>query len=207
MTQHQTALLPRWTDIPTTVETNAPDTYARESGLRRRVGYRASRSIDRASTWMFTDGSGSGWHGLVVLRPGLPPRLVARHVDMPMKNVGAEMNALLLALDVCAAGEHVTVVSDYLWNIYYVLGWYDAKATALADQVRAARQTMSARRPAHLRYIHTRGHRVDGTDFGFWNDVADRLCDARVPLDAEVDERPLREHLAAALPLRTFLAP
>lgn len=124
-----------------------------------------------------------------------------------MKNVAAEMNGLLLALDSCDPGERVTVVSDYLWSIYYVLGWYDSHAPTLIDQVQKARATLAARAPARLRYIHTRGHRQDGTDFGFWNHVADRLCDARIPFDAEVSESDLRRHLGAALPLRSFLQP
>lgn len=193
-----------WRGIPTSVETNAPDTFARES-KRRPVGYRASRAIDADTTWMFTDGSGSGWHGLVVLRPDCAPRLLAREILMPMRNVAAEMNGLLLALEHCEPNERVTVVSDYLWNIHYVLGWFDVKAPALVTQVRQARATIEAKTPAYFRYIHTRGHRRDGTDFGFWNEVADHLCAARVPFDGTVPEAVLRSHISSGLPLQSLL--
>lgn len=203
-----TSSSPRWRDIPTTVETTAPDTHAREAGrLRRKVGFRSSRAIDidGDETWMFTDGSGTGWHGAVVLRPGSAPRLIARERVMPMKNVAAEMNGLLLALDAARPGESITVVSDYLWDIYYVLGWYDVKVPALVELTREARAKLEARRPSRLRYIHTRGHRNDGSDFGLWNTVADRLCAAKVAVDREFPEATIRSHLAKGLPLATLL--
>ncbi|MDP3208143.1 MAG: hypothetical protein Q8M65_03250, partial [Rhodoglobus sp.] len=193
----------RWRDVPTLVETNAPDTYAREV-KRRPVGYHPSRAVDRTSSWMFTDGSGSGWYGLVVLRPGRSPRLIAREEPLTT-SVAAEVNGLLLALDTCETTERVTVVSDYLWSIYYVLGWYDSHAPTLIEQVRRARSILAAKGPAELRYVHTRGHRQDGTDIGFWNHVADRLCDARMRFDGEVSEDALRRHLGARQPLRDLL--
>ena len=88
---------------------------------------------------MFTDGSGSGWHGLVVLRHGQDPRLVARAVHMEMRNVGAEMNALLMGLEAILPGERVAIVADFLWSIYYVLGWWKVEHPALVKQVAAAR--------------------------------------------------------------------
>ncbi|MFO0606048.1 MAG: RNase H family protein [Polyangiales bacterium] len=179
-------------------------THARES-QKRPVAYRSSRAIDASATWMFTDGSGSGWHGLVVLRPGRPPRLVARETRMAMRNVGAEMNGLLLALEAVDAREPVTVVSDYLWSIYYVLDWRVARHPALVEQVREARAALSAKAPARLGFVHVRGHRRDGTDFGFWNDIADKLCGARVAFDGELPESVLREHVASGRGLGELL--
>jgi hypothetical protein len=169
------------------VETTAQETYDREAGLKKRpVLFKPDREIDSDETWMFTDGSGTGWHGLVVLRPGQDPRLVAREVLMPMKNVGAEMNGLLMALEAIAPGERVAIVADFLWSIYYVLGWYKVKHPALQDQVAAARALLDARSPGSLRYIHVRGHARDGTAFWRWNHVADRLCALRRPVDCPV---------------------
>lgn len=194
----------RWQGVSTVVESNAPDTHARESKTFP-VGYRASRSIDRDHTWMFTDGSGSGWHAAAVIRPGRAVRLIARQTKMAMSNVGAEMNGLLLALNAIEPGESVTVVSDYLWDIHYVLGWRNVLHPALVEQVDRARELLVARRPGFFRYIHTRGHRRDGTEFGFWNDVADKLCGAQVAHDGEHSEERLRAHLGAQRPLADLL--
>jgi hypothetical protein len=132
---------------------------------------------------MFTDGSGTGWHGLVVLRRDQPPRLVARGIRMAMKNVGAEMNALLMALEAIVPGERVAIVADFLWSVYYVLGWWNVNHPALIEQVVAARALLETRRPASLRFIHVKGHRNDGSGFGRWNKIADQLCSLRRPVD------------------------
>jgi hypothetical protein len=143
-----------WNDVPMVVETNAPDTHARES-LKHPVGHRTSRAIERDHTWIFTDGSGSGWHAAVVLRPDRPLRLVARSLPREMSNVGAEMNRLLLGLSALDPGERVTVVSDYLWDAYYILGWWNASKPALIRLVDQARALLTSRRPGFIRYIHT----------------------------------------------------
>ncbi len=193
-----------WNDVPMVVETNAPDTHARES-LKHPLGRRTSRAIERDHTWIFTDGSGSGWHAAVVLRPDRPLRLVARSLPREMSNVGAEMNRLLLGLSALDPGERVTVVSDYLWDAYYILGWWNASKPALIRLVDQARALLTSRRPESLRYIHIRGHRPDGTDFGTWNDVADKLCSARVAFDGEQSEAHVRAHLKAQRPVSQLL--
>lgn len=188
------------------VETTSQETYDRESGPRKRpVIFKPDREIDSDETWMFADGSSTGWHGLVVLRPGQDPRLVAREMQMPMKNVGAEMNAFLMALEAMLPGERVALVADFLWNIYYVLGWYQAKQPALQEQVAAARALLDARRPASLRYIHMRGHERDGTAFARWNHVADRLCALRRPVDRAVPMSAFGEPGAPLRPLAKIL--
>ena len=169
------------------VETTVQQTYDREAGLRKHpVVFKPDREIDSDETWMFTDGSGNGWHGLVVLRQAQPPRLVARGIRMAMKNVGAEMNALLMALEAIVPGERVAVVADFLWSIYYVLGWWNVNHPALIEQVAAARALLDARRPASLRFIHVKGHKNDGSAFGRWNKVADQLCSLSRPIDCTV---------------------
>lgn len=190
------AMRVEWGEVAVVVESNAPDTHARES-MKFPVGFRASRSIERDHTWIFTDGSGSGWHAAVVLRPGAPVRLIARSLPREMANVGAEMNGLIVALEAMEPGERVTVVSDYLWDAHYLLGWRNLHNPALIRLVDQARALLSARRPEYFRYIHTRGHRHDGTDFGFWNNVADKLCGAKIPHDAEHDEQALRAHMGS----------
>lgn len=169
------------------VETTVQTTYEREAGIRKRqMIFKPDREIDSDETWMFTDGSDSGWHGLVLLRQDQPPRLRAREDRMAMKNVGAEMNALLMALEAIVPGERVAIVADFLWSIYYVLGWWNVNHPTLIKQVAAARALLDARRPASLRFIHVKGHKNDGSAFGRWNKVADQLCSLRRPVDCAV---------------------
>ena len=187
------------------VETTAQDTFARESA-KRPVTFKPDRELDSDETWMFPDGSSTGWHALVILRPGEDPRLIAREIHMPSKNVGAEMNAFLMALEAIVPGERVAVVADFLWSIYYVLGWRNVNDPGLKDQVAAARALLETRRPASLRYIHIRGHERDGSAFGRWNHVADRLCALRTPMDRAVPMAAFGEPGARERPLAKILA-
>jgi RNase H len=169
------------------VETTVRATYEREAGVRKRaVGFKPDREIDSADTWMFTDGSSKGWHALVVLRLGHDPRLVARAVRSETRNVGAEVAGLVSAFEATLPGERVTIVSDFLWSIYYVLGWYQVESPLLREQVAVARALVAERRPASVRFIHVKGHVRDDSALGRWNDVADRLCALGVAVDRTV---------------------
>jgi hypothetical protein len=169
------------------VETTVRATYEREAGVRNRaVGFKPDREIDSADTWMFTDGGSKGWQSIVVLRPGSDPRLVAREARTETRNVGAELAGLVSALEAVLPGERVAIVSDFLWSIYYVLGWYEVENPLLREQVVAARALLAERRPAALRFIHVKGHERDDSALGRWNDVADRLCSLGVAVDVTV---------------------
>jgi hypothetical protein len=166
------------------VETTVRQTYEREAGPRKRaVSFKPDREIDSADTWMFTDGGSTGWMSLVVLRPGADARLVARPIRTETRNVGAEVGGLVSALEAMVPGERVAIVTDFLWSIYYVLGWHDIQNGLLREQVAEARALIDARRPVSLRVIHVKGHLRDATALGHWNDVADRLCALRQPVD------------------------
>lgn len=167
------------------VETTVQKTFEREAGPRKRpVFFKPDREIDSDDTWMFTDGSSSGWSGLVVLRPGQDVRVAARLGHTLTRNVGAEVNGLIMALEATQPGERVAVVSDFLWSIYYVLGWHNANDETLREQVAAARALLDARRPASLRFVHVQGHvKNDSSALGRWNRVADELCGLGRPVD------------------------
>lgn len=169
------------------VETTVRATYEREAGQRgRAITFKPDRELDSPDTWMFTDGSSTGWQSLVVLRPGQDPRLVAQLARTETRNVGAEVAALVSALEAILPGERVAIVSDFLWSIYYVLGWYRVENLLLREQVATARALLAERRPAALRFIHVKGHERDASALGLWNDVADRLCALGVAVDATV---------------------
>jgi RNase H-like protein len=169
------------------VETTVRTTYEREAGARRRaVVFKADREIDSPDTWMFTDGGSKGWQSLVVLRPGQDPRLVARAARTETRNVGAEVAAVVSALEAVLPEERAVIVSDFLWSIYYVLGWYRVENALLREQVEAARALLAERRPPSVRFIHVKGHERDDSPLGRWNDIADRLCALGVAVDERV---------------------
>jgi len=175
-----------WLDV-VRVETTVRATYEREAGARRRaVGFKADRELDSKDTWMFTDGSSKGWQSLVVLRPGKDVRLLARAARTDTRNVGAEVAGLVSALDAILPRERVAIVSDFLWSIYYVLGWHNVENALLREQVASARELLAKRRPASLRFIHVKGHLRDQSALGRWNDVADQLCSLGVEVDGSL---------------------
>lgn len=177
------------------VETTVRSTFEREAGPRgREVAFKPDREIDSDDTWMFTDGSSKGFQAVVTLRPGHDVRLVAGAARTETRNVGAELAALVTALEAVLPGERVAIVSDFLWGIYYVLGWHQVENPLLREQIAAARAALAERRPAAVRFIHVKGHERDDSTLGRWNDVADRLC----ALGATVD---------VALPASAFPSP
>ena len=184
------------------VETTVRATHEREAARGRPVGFKADREIDAPDdTWMFTDGGSKGWQALVVLRPGQEAHLVARAARTETRNVGAEVAGLVSALEAVRPGERVAVVSDFLWSIYYVLGWYRVENALLREQVAAARALLDERRPAALRFIHVKGHERDDSALGRWNDVADRLCTLGLPVDRRLPLAALETRASrAALP-------
>jgi ribonuclease HI len=190
------------------VETTVRATFEREAGPRQRpIFFKPDREIDSPDTWMFTDGGSRGWQSVVVLRPGEEVRLIAREARTETRNVGAEVAALVTALDAILAGERVAIVSDFLWGFYYVLGWHRVENTLLRDQVAAARALVAERRPASLRLIHVKGHERDDSALGRWNDVADRLCARGVAVDVTVPASAFAPGKATAAVLRAVLAP
>jgi hypothetical protein len=169
------------------VETTVGATHEREAGARgRQVRLKVDRAIDSPDTWMFTDGSSKGWQALVVLRPGHDPRLRASPARTETRNVGAEVAALVSALEALLPGERVAIVSDFLWGFYYVLGWHRVESPLLREQVAAARTLVAERRPAAVRFIHVKGHVRDDSELGRWNDVADRLCTLGAAVDVSI---------------------
>jgi hypothetical protein len=170
-----------------TAETTVRSNHEREAGPRGRpVAFKPDRELDSPDTWMFTDGGSKGWQALVVLRPGEDARLVARPARTETRNVGAEVAALVTALEAVQPGERVAIVSDFLWGIYSVLGWHQVENALLREQVAAARAALAERRPAAVRFIHVKGHERDDSALGRWNDVADRLVAAAVTVDVTV---------------------
>ncbi len=69
------------------------------SYTKRFLTYRTSRHINDKATWMFIDGSSSGWHAAVVLDPFAKKMTeVAKFQEPKSANIGPELWSLLIGL-------------------------------------------------------------------------------------------------------------
>lgn len=128
--------------------------------------------------WVFTDGSTSGRHGAVLIRPGAEVMFLSSFLRSPMKNVGAELNAFLLALRHIPEDSRTTFVFDYMGIGAWVLGHYERKKEATKKMVGQAEDLLTEKGLMDTaRFIHHGGHQRDDSAFTLWNTVADRLCD------------------------------
>ena len=144
----------------------------------RWIELRNSRSCDDDRVWIFTDGSSLGGYGAVILRPGLP-RIELNEFEEPTttKNVGAELNGLLLGLRNTMRDERVVIVSDYLGVAAWMTGNWKIKDDEVRHKIREARRIVQSR-GLDVDFIHHAGHQKDDSEFTKWNTVADRLATA-----------------------------
>ena len=157
------------------VETTKVVTAERES-KKWPIQLRHLRSLEADRTWIFTDGSGTGWYAAVILRPGCEKHYVTGYNERSGHNVGAELDGIVLGLENIRQGEKIAIVSDYLWNAYSVNGWYKINDSYLHERVLQIRRILETKGLSDALFIHHRGHQKDSSDFSRWNNVADRLC-------------------------------
>lgn len=164
--------------ILTTSETAAKVKY-KKNWLR----FTTSKSILPGYTWLFTDGSTTGWHAAVLVLPGLSVRKLAAHAA-PTKsaNVGAEMNGLILGLKHAQPGLPVWVVHDYVGVGAWVTGGWEVKTFEAQEQVREIEKIIDERNLT-LHFTHHGGHQKDACDFTKFNNMADRLCSGKTVVD------------------------
>ena len=127
-------------------------------------------SDDKDRTWIFCDGSTTGWHAAVVVDPGRRIRKLARFESpVSIANVGAELNGLLLGLE----------------------GGWEVRVPSVRQRVDAAMKLIE-KKNLDIRFIHHGGHQKDHSDFTRWNCVADKLCGDKQACDivTEWDDRP-----------------
>ncbi len=146
------------------------------------VDYRESRDLEPiARWWIFTDGSTTGWHGAVIIAPG-PPRTItflsAYKKRTSTRNVGAEINGLILALENLPPQVQGFVVSDFLGVGAWATGHWAQNDPEVITKYRKIDHLISSR--GHdLTFVHHGGHQRDSTAFTTWNCVADKLCAPR----------------------------
>jgi hypothetical protein len=135
-------------------------------------------------TWVFTDGSTTGWHAAVLILPGLNIRRLAAHVaPTPTRNVGAEMNGLILGLKHAQSGIPVWAVFDYVGVGAWITGGWEIKSFEVQEQVRKIEKIIDER-DLTLNLFHHPGHQKDKSQFTFFNGVADSLCSGKKAVDS-----------------------
>jgi hypothetical protein len=98
------------------------------------------------------------------------------------RNVGAELNGLILGLESVPWGAKVCVVSDYLGCAAWLTHNWKIRDGEVAEKVDRAARTI-IERELDIRYCHHCGHQQDDSDLTRWNIEADRLAG----LGAETD--------------------
>ena len=99
---------------------------------------------------------------------GLKPRTHTR-------NVGAELNGLLLGLAYVPANTRAYVVCDYLGCSAWMIGRHRMNDEEVVGKVEKAVDFVLDRRNV-IRFVHHGGHQTDPSPMTVWNWEADRLC-------------------------------
>jgi ribonuclease HI len=140
------------------------------------VSFRTDRSCSGDRIYVFTDGSSLGGFAAVFVFPDGHVRRQAAWVEPTgTRNVGAEMNGLLLGLKNAPLGAKICVVSDYLGCAAWLTGAWKIKDVEVRDKVNRALGIIEGR-DLDVVYCHHGGHQKDPSDFTRWNSEADRLA-------------------------------
>lgn len=171
-------------------------------GLRGAV-YRKVRSLEEAEailaggrtlppgTYAFVDGNHHGGVGVALVsrchdgstscvefsahvldvEPGLAPMLPE------LRNILAELAAVVAAVRLVPPGTNLTVVHDWVGTGHLVLGTWKPRSAAMARAVAAVRETVRGS-GVHVRFLHVNGHQAAlGVDeYAAYNGVAHRLA-------------------------------
>lgn len=175
MTHHR----PRVYDFIQTTSKKAAAVKYKKNWLR----YKEPMSLLPGYTWIFTDGSNTGWHAAVLILPELSIRKMAAHAaPTSTRNVGAEMNGLILGLRNAQPGIPVWVVHDYVGVGAWITGGWEIKSFEMQEKVREIEKIIDER-DLCLNFFHHPGHQRDASDFTKWNNVADSLCSGKKAVD------------------------
>ena len=156
---------------------------------------RTDRSMTEDKTWVFTDGSSSGWHAAKIVRPGIDVRSLCRFREPTrIRNVGAELNGFLLGLK--HVEEHSTVVAvvDFLNVAAWMTGAYEIKDPEVREKIERGHRIVKEN-GLRLSFIHHAGHQKDSSHFTHFNDLADKLCTAQTSRDDTVPWRSVIDDL------------
>jgi hypothetical protein len=178
-----------------TVETTKPKRIELNAKAKvpRPITLRESRAIDRERVWAFTDGSGSGWHAAVIVGRDGAHRLLARRREIEGSNVSAEFDGVILALEHAPMGEPLAIVADYLWSMYYILGWQNLFDAYLIERRAVAQRLLIEKAFPSVLFVYHPGHQKDASDFSRLNGMADKLCGKKRARDEIIPAPPRTE--------------
>lgn len=148
--------------------------------VRLRKGDRAKVVHNEGNrTWVFTDGASRGSFAAVVLRKDQRPIEVSRHWGkeaLAQANVTAEIMGVVLGLKNATPDSKVTVVSDYIGTGCWLAGKWRIKNLDGMFRLRLLARVIR-RRKLRVTFVHHKGHQTDDSEFTFWNNRADQLCE------------------------------
>lgn len=130
--------------------------------------------------WIFTDGSSLGGYGAVVIVDGTVTKFRGHQKPTSTRNVGAELNGMILGLEHAPKGSQVAIVSDYLGVAAWLSNNWRIKDEEVRAKIRRARKIARERTLTFARLIHHKGHQKDDSAFTRWNHLADRLAAGEV---------------------------
>lgn len=141
------------------------------------ITLREDRSCDPDTTYAFTDGSSLGGFGAVLVRGEEILSAFGRIDPDTTRNVGAELEGLILALRHAREGEEMVIVSDYLGVAAWMTGNWRIKTPEVQERVARAERIIEAK-GLIVSFCHHAGHQSDASDFTHYNALADRLAAA-----------------------------
>lgn len=142
-------------------------------------------------TYAFVDGNHEGGVGVVLVHRRQDGSTVVKEIattvskilpafadELPrLRNVLAELAALLAAIRAVKSGNSLVVVHDYEGIGAWMIGAWRTRDQVIARVVETVR-TEAATRNVELRFVHVRGHQspMGGDEFALYNARADRLA-------------------------------
>lgn len=139
------------------------------------VDLRESRACENGVTYAFTDGSSLGGFGAVLVRGGVASEHTGWKKPDKSRNVGAELDGMLLALEHAKQGESLLIVSDYLGVAAWMTKNWAIKKEEVRWRVAKARELVEEK-ALTLTFCHHGGHQSDDSDFTRYNCAADGLA-------------------------------
>lgn len=134
------------------------------------------KDLQEGNLYAFTDGSSNGGFGVVIVEQGGDVTCTSGwKKPTSTKNVGAELNAMILALESVPAGREVIIVSDYLGIAAWMTNNWRIKDPEVRETIRLAEELIKDKNLT-VTFGHHKGHQRDGSDFTLWNSKADDLA-------------------------------
>lgn len=143
------------------------------------VTFLEDKHLQPGKLYAFTDGSSNGGYGVVLVEDGGDVKDVSGfQAPTSTRNVGAELNAMILALESVEPDTELIVVSDYLGIAAWMTGNWNIKDPEVAKKIDHARRLVREKN-LDVMFCHHKGHQSDASSFTLWNNRADNLASRR----------------------------